>query len=189
MPNIWEVCSKANNYLCVQQADLRFFDGRFEGAKMAMEWITPPFGLLNKSKKVADFTSWQIGGRTFLVSRRAMEAIGELCGDDVEFLPFATVKRTELFAVNVLRQMAIIDWPACSADVGILGGGYALRSDIDHVPVLFKDPGTPSTTFASDELGRIAVERSFTGLQLADPRKQLGRMIVRGEPINEFPGL
>jgi hypothetical protein len=189
MPNIWEVCFKANNYLCIQPADLRFFNGRFEGAKMAVDWVTPPFGLLYKSKKVADFTSWQIGSQAFLVSRRAMDAIRELCGDDVEFLPFATVKRTELFAVNVLRQMSIIDWPACSSDAVMFGGEYALRSDIVNLPALFKDPGTPGTTFASDELGRIAVERGLTGLQLADPRKKLGRMIVRGEPINEFPGL
>jgi len=189
MANIWEVCSKANSYLCVQQEDLRFFNGRFDGTTMAMDWATPPFAVLNKSKKVADFTSWQIGGRTFLVSKRAKEAIEDLCGGDVEFLPFATVKRTELFAVNVLRKVAVIDWAASSVDAGILCGGYALSSDIDHLPALFKDPGTPSTTFASDELGRIAVERRLTGLQLADPRKQLGRMIVRGEPINEYPGL
>ena len=154
-----------------------------------MDWVPPQFEVLNKSKKVADFTSWQIGGRTFLVSRRAKEAIEELCGDDVEFLPFATIKRTELFAVNVLRQVAIVDWAACSADAGILCGGYALMSNVGQLPALFKDPRESGTTFANDELGRIAVERNLTGLQLADPRKQLGRMIVRGEPINEYPGL
>lgn len=189
MANVWEVYTTANSFLSVQQLDLRFFHGRFEGVAMEDGWAAPSFDILNKSKRVADFTSWQIGSRTFLVSVRAKNAIRALCGNDVEFLPFATIKRTELFAVNVLRQVAVVDWSACDDGARIVHGPYVLKTDVGQVPPLFKDPGDFSTTFANDELGQIAVDQGLTGLRLADPRKNLGRMIVRGDPINEFPGL
>jgi hypothetical protein len=189
MANIWEVRTAANRYLCVQQNDLRYFADRFKSVPMSEGWTAPSFELLNKSKKVADFTSWQIGSRTFLVSRRAKDAIHEICGDDVEFLPFATIKRTELFAINVLRKLAVVDWAARPADANLTCGPYALKRDLGPLPPLFKDSSAVSTTFASDEIGAIAVDRGFTGLQLADPRKNLGRMIVHGHSINEYPGL
>lgn len=189
MSNIWEVRSAPNNYLCVQQNDLRYFNDRFVSVPMSKGWTAPSFDLLNKSKKVADFTSWQIGSRTFLVSRRAKEAIHEICGDDVEFLPFATIKRIELFAINVLRQMAVVEWTTCVASAKLMGGPYKLKADVGPLPPLFKDPLAVSPTFASDELGALAVQLGLTGLQLADPRKNILGMIVYGQSINEYPGL
>ena len=188
MTNVWEVLPNANRFLCLQQNDLRYFDGRFEGKPMADSWTAPPFDLLNKSKNVADFTSWQIGSRAFLISRRAKDVIYDLCCGDVEFLPFATIKRTELFAVNVLKKLPVIDWPACSQNSNITCGRISIINGLNDLPLLFKDTEC-SSTFASDALGQVALQHSFTGLQLADPRKNLSKMIARGQPINEFPGL
>jgi hypothetical protein len=99
-----------NRYLCVQQSDLTYFHGRFDGAPMSQDWTPPAFDLLNRSKKVADFTSWQIGTKAFLVSERARAVLQSLCGDDLEFLPFAQIKRISLYAVNVLRTEDYLDW-------------------------------------------------------------------------------
>ena len=185
MANVWEVSAAANRYLCVQQLDLRFFNERFIGVPMADGWEAPAFDVLNKSKKVADFTSWQIASRALLVSRRAKDVISSVCGDEVEFLPFATIKRTELFAMNVLRLVDVIDWSNSTQGAAPI----TLKSGLSDLPVMFKDLQHPDITFASDALGAITVEQGLTGLQLADPCKNLGAMIVRGQSINEYPGL
>ena len=156
---------------------------------MADGWTQPPFEILNKSKKLADFTSWQIGSRTFLISGHAKNLIQDICRNDVEFLPFATIKGVDLFAVNVLKRISVVDWLACSGGAKITCGPFSIRNDLSTLPLLFKDTGNPATTFASDALGQIAVEHGLTGLQLADPRKSILKMIVHGQPINEFFGL
>jgi len=92
-----------DHYLCVQQPDLRYFHDHFTGETMAGRWEPPPYEVLNRSKKVADFTSWQIGSRTLLVSDKARQALLPICEDGVEFLPFATIKGINLYAMNVIR--------------------------------------------------------------------------------------
>lgn len=185
---IWEVCPDANRYLCVQQLDLRFFNDRFDGQLLGEKWSSPDYDILNRSKNVADFTSWQIGSRSFLISSRAVGLLRPLVSNKVEFLPFATIKGTELFAVNVCDTVPVIDWRRSICNAHTIDRIALLPTPV-QLPLLFKDPDLPSYTFASDALGELAIENRLTGLQLADPEKNRLRQIVRGEQINEFPGL
>jgi hypothetical protein len=183
------VLADPNRFLCVQQLDLRFFNGRFVGQPMAADWTPPSFDILAKSKKVADFTSWQISSRALLVSIRARDIIRALEGCEVEFLPFATIKGVELFAMNVLTLVEVVDWAGMERVGRTESGPKVLRGNLKALPPIFKDRRRPGDTYASDALGRLAVAHGLTGLRLADPRKNIGRMIVHGEGINEYPGL
>jgi hypothetical protein len=187
---IYELLPDPNRYLCVQSPDLRYFWHKFDGRSMATVWERPTYEVLNRSKKVADVTSWQIG-TTFLVSEKARGVLAEACSpNDLEFLPFDRIKGAELFAVNVLRMEDYLDRTRTEfmsgADIPLR---VAWKRDLPRaLPPLFKVVGG-SGTYASAELGQAVVETGLTGVRLADPGKNRIEQIRRGEPINEFPGL
>lgn len=187
---IWELHIDADPHLCVQQADLRYFWDKFDGRPMSEGWVTPPYEILGRSKKVADFTSWQIGSRTFLVSSEARGVLADLSGDDIEFLPFDRIKGRDLFAVNVLRIEDYIDTNRSEFSPG---SGCPTRviwkRDLpSKLPPLFKVRRSPET-YASLAFAEKAAEAGLTGLSLADPAKNRLLQIVRREQINEYQGL
>lgn len=191
MSRIWELNIAANQHLAIQTGDLRYFWDHFNGQPMSRTWSTPDYDVLNRSKKVADFTSWQIGSQAFLASARAKEMILQLDQAAVEFLPFGSFKGRELFAVNVLRTEDFLDMERTEFMSG--AGGTPVRvvwrdQMPEQVPPIFKIRGS-SNTYVSELFGRKAVELAMTGLRLADPKKNRFEQIVRGEQINEFPGL
>jgi hypothetical protein len=187
---VYELVPDPDRYLCVQTTDLRYFWDKFDGRSMTAGWERPAYEVLNRSKKVADVTGWQIG-KTFLVSERARRVLAEVCSpDDLEFLPFDRVKGTDLFAVNVLRTEDYLDWTRTEfvpgADIPLRA---AWRPDLPRaLPPLFKVVGG-SSTYATAELGQAVVASGLTGVRLADPGKNRIEQIMRREPINEFPGL
>jgi hypothetical protein len=187
---VWELNADPNRHLCVQQSDLRFFQDRFVGMPMSAGWQTPPYEILTRSRRVADLTSWQIGSRAFLVTERARDAIAELCGSDVEFLHFDQIKGSLLFALNALRIEDLRDRSRASANDEIWGMSPVLFDDVDprDIPPMFKC-GPDSPIYVSNEFGAMAVREKLTGVRLADPEKIRVQQIVRGEPLNEFPGL
>ncbi|HYJ52535.1 MAG TPA: hypothetical protein VEW04_05130 [Allosphingosinicella sp.] len=188
MSRIWEVLSDPNRYLCVQQSDLRYFRDRFIGQPTSGDWEPPAFEILNRSKKVADFTSWQIRGRVLLVSDRARKALLPVCQDGVEFLQFATIKRVNLFAMNVLKLEELIDFERSRIKDHVVES-IVFRDMRTEPPVVFKDPRLPDMIFGTDALRNLALAHELIGLCLADPAKERMRQIVRREPINEFGGL
>ncbi|QUD90564.1 hypothetical protein [Phenylobacterium montanum] len=190
MLRIWELTTDPNHYLFVQTVDLRYFSDRFDGTPIADQWEVPAHEVLNRSKKVADFTSWQIGSKAFLVSDLARECIAQLDEGAVEFLPFGKIKGRELFAANVLRTEDFLDIHKTEFSEGSgLPVRVAWRPGLPNVlPPIFKVKGS-SDTYVSADFGRMAVEHGLTGLMLADPAKNRLQQIVRGGPINEFPGL
>jgi hypothetical protein len=188
---IYELMPDANRYLCVQPADLRYFHDRFDGRPLAAGWSTPPYEVLNRSKRVADFTSWQIGSKAFLASEKARAVLLELCPvGDLEFLPFDRFKRTDLYAVNVLRVEDFLDWQRTEfvpgADIPLRA---SWRRDLPPaLPPLFKVSGG-SSSYAAHALGRAAVDHGLTGLRLGDPAKNQIEQLRRREEFNVFPGL
>ena len=187
---IWELHIDADPHLAVQQADLRYFRDKFDGHPMAEHWATPPYEILGRSKKVADFTSWQIGSKTFLVSNEARQVLADLSGGDIEFLPFDRIKGRELFAVNVLRVEDFID-----ADRTEFSPGSGVPTRVTWkrdlpvaLPPLFKVRRSPDT-YASIDFAKKAAEACLTGVSLADPAKNRLQQIVRRQTINEYEGL
>ena len=113
-----------------------------------------------------------------------------LCEGDLEFLPFARIKRTDLYAVNVLR---IEDYLDLEHTEFMPGADIPVRAkwqpDLPSVlPPLFKVVGG-SSTYASESFGNAVMQHGLTGARLADPGKNRFLQIVKDEPINEFPGL
>ena len=189
MLRIWELHVDPNPHLCVQQSDLRYFNGKFDGRPMKAGWVTPPYEILGRSKKVADFTSWQIGS-TFLVSNKAREVIAGLSGEDIEFLPFDCIKSCELFAVNVLRIEDFLDVEKTEFMPGAgIPSRVAWKGQLPvEVPPVFKVRRSP-WTYVSKAFAEKAVEHALTGVSLADPGKDRFQQTIRQEPINEYPGL
>lgn len=189
MDRVWEIAADPDRYLCVQQSDLRYFHDHFIGERMSADWAPPTYEVLNRSKKVADFTGWQIGSRALLVSEKARTALLPICDGGVEFLPFATIKGVNLFAMNVIRLVDIIDWNRSDITGDYLVNSVAFQRRETPPPAIFKDPRLTGWTFVTDDFGHAAVANGLTGLRLADPAKNRFRQIIDGTPINEFAGL
>ncbi len=191
-PRIWELCADADRYLCVNPDDLRYFHGLFDGRPLADRWRRPEYSILNKSKKVADFTSWQML-RVILVTERAKDAVSALCGDTVEFLAFDVIKKKQLFAVNVLRVEDYLDRKRTEFAPGV--PGLVLRAAFkaklpSTLPPIFKlKPADDSGIYVSAAFGRMVVAEGLTGVRLRDPGKNAFLQITRGEELNEFPGI
>ena len=186
---IWELHVDANPHLCVQQADLRYFNGKFDGRPMKGDWVTPPYEVLGRSKKVADFTSWQIGS-SFLVSSEARQVLADLSGEDIEFLPFDRIKGRELFAVNVLRIEDFIDVDRTEFMPGSgVPTHVAWKTNLpDELPPVFRVSRSP-WIYVTRAFAEKAVEAGLTGVSLADPAKNRLKQIIECEPVNEFHGL
>jgi len=152
-------------------------------------WVTPAYEIVGNSKKVADFTSWQICS-PFLVSEKARQVLTGLSGKDIEFLPFDRIKDRELFVANVLR---IEDFMDGLRSQFIPGAGIPSRvvwktNLPSNLPPVFKTAGSPSV-YVSRRFAEKAVEAGLTGVSLADPTKDRFEQIIRGEAINEYSGL
>jgi hypothetical protein len=190
---VWELAPDADPYLCVLPDDLRYFQDRFVARPLAGGWKTPGYSVLNKSKKVADFTSWMIGSRAFLVTDPAKDAIARICGDDVEFLPFDVIKKRQLYAVNVLRVEECLDRGRTEFVPGVPGlvlrAVFKTNSALSLPPIFKAEPADTSNTYVTAAFGRMAVAERFTGIRLRDPAKNAVLQIRLAEEQNDFPGI
>lgn len=140
---------------------LYYFQDHFVCEPMAALWEPPPFKAIRKRAKPTDFVSWML--RAPVVRDRVREILRDYVGDDLEFLPFyETMGGEQLFAMNVLTT--------------------------DASRPIFKN-GPASKVYVRHEFGVLAATHKFTGIALADPGANNGRLVVRGESINVFPGL
>ena len=140
--------------------DLRYFKDHFVCEQMSDTWKLPPASAHGRSYKAADFVVWMLSAP--VVSKRAKDVIGDLCGELLEFLPFHSIKGAPYFAINVLNQ-----------DTG--------------QPIYKTDPH--SVVFVDEQFGTLIRDCKLSGVALADPLKEIGRRIVRGESLHDFPGL
>jgi hypothetical protein len=140
--------------------DLRYFNAHFTCEPMIDSWELPPVTPHGSSYKAADVVSWML--RAPVVSERAKEALSGICTDLVEFLPFHSVKKKRYFAVNVLNRD-------------------------DRQPIYKSDP--ESVVFVDERFGAVVRDHGLSGVALADPTIDIGRRIVRGQSLHDFPGL
>jgi hypothetical protein len=85
-----------------------------------------------------------------------------LCAGLVEFLPFHPIKGKPYFVLNVLNLDA-------------------------QEPIHKADPH--SSIFVDREFAVLLRDHALSGVELANPADDIGRMIVRGQTVNVFPGL
>lgn len=142
-------------------ASLFYFHDHFVCEEMTASWEPPPFKVVRKKAKLADFSSWMLHAP--VVRNRVRELLIPFSGQDLEFLPFyITPRGEELFAMNVLTTDATR-------------------------PIFKKHP--MSQVYARESFGVLAREHGFTGLALADPDANNLRKIIRGESVNVFAGI
>jgi hypothetical protein len=127
---------------------------------MAGTWEVPPVSVHGKSYKAADFVGWMLTAP--VVSERARDALSDLCGRLVEFLPFHAIRGEPYFALNVLSQ--------------------------DERQPINKAHGK-GVVRADERFGEVVRDNALSGVALADPSRDIGRRVVRGESLHDFPGL
>src|SRR6266498_5463530 len=103
---IFKLCTDADASV-VLRTNIPYFRTHFIGNPMAQSWRSPPITVLNKSKKVLDFTSWMLSAPA--VSERAKSALGNCVGGQAEFLPLIRVKGVQIYAMNVLNTVDCLD--------------------------------------------------------------------------------
>ncbi len=157
---IYELCYYSKKRLSLIPHDLRYFNTHFNCRSLQSEWEVPPVTIYPKSYKVADFVGWMLMAP--VVSDRTKQIITSALKVEVEFLPFHSLKGRPYYAMNVMS--------------------------LDPTSAIFKKT-TGSVVYVSDEFGDMACDAKLTGLVLADPDAENGRMIVRGLDTNVFKGL
>lgn len=188
----WLLAIGGKNNLGLIPHNLDWFKYKFECQPMLEEWNAPTFEISGKSKKLRDFVSWV--SRAPLVSERAMQAIRKLCGQDIEFLPFHSIKGKPYWVMNVLRLEDIVDLNKCNAS--IYGGKvvsiseYVFKEDrIRNLHPIFKVPEVKGDVFVSQEFANMVIDLQLTGLSLADPKVNNFVKVARGESVNVVNGV
>ena len=156
----FELCPESARRFRFFPDDLRYFDSHFVCEAMEPCWKIPPAKPNGISYKAADFISWML--RAPIVSARAKLALEEICQGLVEFLPFHSIKGEPYFAINVL---------SCDYDAPI------------------HKPNPHSVPLVDGRFGAVIRDCALSGVALADPDNCIGRRVVRGESLHDFPGL
>lgn len=156
----YELCPQSKRRFSFIPHDLRYFSANFRCEPMASSWRLPPVTPHGVSYKAADFVSWML--RAPVISERAKAALEPLWEGSVEFLPFHSIKGAPYFAVNVVSR--------------------------DNEGPIFKD-GPDGVVFVDERTGGLIRDHRLTGVALADPANDIGRRVVRGESLHDYPGL
>jgi hypothetical protein len=189
--SIWHLRPGGRGNLGITSARLDYFRDHFVGHPMAHDWSPPPFELSGKSKRVRDFLSWELTAP--LVSEKAKSALEPLCTGHAEFLPFATIKRVQFFALNVLTSLNILDEGASDLD-RFNGALTALRkARFKHplpveLPPVFKLPQW-SSVYVTKSFVDVVIGAKLHGLSLADPGQDNFQLVVRGLSTNVVSGV
>jgi hypothetical protein len=156
----YELCPLGKRRFAFIPDKLSYFGTHFQCEPMADGWNIPLVTLSGTSYKAADFVHWMLCAP--VISERAQEALKELCEGLVEFLPFHAIKGVPYYAVNVLNR--------------------------DYRQPIFKEDAD-SVPLVDERIGEVIRDHRLTGVALADPANNIGRRIVRGESLHDFPGL
>lgn len=191
---IWLLLAGGQRNLGVRPGNVDFFLDHFVGRRMTTEVKFPTMEYSGKSKRLRDFVSWS--HQAPVVSERARDVLAELCGDDVQFIPFARLKRKPYFALNVLRLISVIDREKSD---GITVPGTTRKFSLTAIvfkdnrpltlPPVFKDPDNLGEVFVTKPFAKAVIEHELTGLWLADPAQDQFKLIVRGIDPNVVPGV
>ncbi len=131
-----------------------------------------------------------------LVSQKAKQRIEELCGGDVQFLPFDNFRGKQYYAMNVLKTELVLDLKKCNgvrdSDTGkllTLSSRQFRRQLPNNLAPIFKDENFTSEIYVTDRFAEMVITHGLTGLALADPSvDQLKNVIKRIDP-NVVPGV
>ena len=160
--------------LVLVPADLNYFQDHFVGKHMAATWVSPVFTVSSKSRPVRDFISWF--SAAMVVSERAKESLEPLIGRNVEFLPFATIKGSKFFAVNVIEVIDCLDHKASGVTHSPDDATRIIHVErfvfdnarLRNVP-LFKVPEWPGEIFVSEEFAKIVEDKKLAGAGFDNP--------------------
>jgi len=163
--------------------DLRYFHDHFVCKKMIDDWSEPPVRIDGKRKPIADFTSWTLGSP--IVSDKAHRLILELCGEDVEFLPFNVFRRNS-FAMNVLACGNYVDTQ--ESVLRPFPISIVFKKEVPEFPPIFKSSGVEELVFVTERFAKLVVTHGLTGIELLDPTENALFSSITGVVRNSYPG-
>lgn len=192
---IWRLESNSKNWLSVSTLSILSLDGQFEGERLPENWIPPPFQILGKSKKVPDYIGWVLNAP--LVTERFANTVRHWESEYIQLLPFDTIKKKKVYAMNVIKiQKNILDFD--KSEISYLGEDKKSPSvkrvifkDLpENLPPIFKiEPEIDCQIYVSEEFCKLVVQHQFTGLALADPTVDSFKLIIRNQNRNVYPGV
>jgi hypothetical protein len=199
---IWRLESCSNYYLSIYSPNhnLNYFDNNFIGKPMLANWTPPNVELRSKSKKAADFVSWEIDG-SFMVSEKAKLALEPVLNEYVEFLPFNEIKGKPYYAVNVLQlEPNLLDADKSEILYGydepknilILKSAVFVNAFPTKLPPIFKiefNGRIQSEIFVTKPFADILIETQLTGIELADPSKYSLPYVLESKSQNVVQGV
>ena len=155
-----------------------YFCKHFIGHRMRQSWKLPTFRILRHSRPIRDFVGWNLAALT--ITEKAKAALEPLIGEDVEFLPFATIKGKRLYAVNVIRIIDCLDMKksnmSFSSDIPgrvIFAMGFMFDpKKVEPCPI-FKVPQWRGSIFVSHDFVEVVVRSKLTGAGFDNPEKIL----------------
>lgn len=192
--DVWIFRSADSRNLALIPHNLDYFQTRFVCKPMKHDWEPPPVTIDGKSHRLRDFVSWM--AKAPVVSERAKDAMENLLGPNVEFLPLIELRGKQYFAINVLKLVDCLD----IANSEIVYGAtdprrimnikrYALLPDrIEDVPI-FKVPDYRSAVFVTKPFVDLVIKAKLTGAKFADPTANPWQAILHGKSCNTVPGV
>ena len=198
LEGIWRVSADADMYGRVKIRDLDFFRTHFVGKPMKSEWHNPTLAMVQKQPKHADFVSWAAG--VLLCSARAKSVLEARLKDCVEWLPCHMASGELRFAINVIAMGdRFVDLHATDAlnagsSVAFLRPRIKFLPDAGRIaPPMFRlqldAPAPYSSHYVNAEVAAVIASERLKGIDLMNPERDVARAYLRGESMNDYPGL
>lgn len=191
--NIWLLrTGDSKKYMYLRPHTLSgYWQENFVGKRMPEDWELPPLIVSGESKKPGDFVGWMLSAP--VLSERAKRVLEPIFGNDVQFLRFHDLKEKPYYALNVLR---VENWLNEDASGGARRADGSLISPDRYVfknlpldpPPIFK-VWADDCVFINRSVAEAIVKNKLTGAALQDPSKNAIELMVKGNPINTYPGL
>jgi len=187
---VYGLRSRANETASLQTG-LQYFHTHFIGETMSSEWSPPELTVLNKSKPLKDFISFELTAPP--VSQRAKEALEPLIGLYCEFLPLIRLKNIDYYAINVLHVVDCIDRekskilysPVDPERILTVSEYRFIESKIPDVPI-FKALAS-NEPFVRRDFVDCVIDNLLTNAVFRDPAVSALPLITRGQDINVVP--
>lgn len=192
---IWRfTIESGNKYLELIPHDLCYFDGKFIGQLMNVDWeLPPPIKISGKSKKLPDFVGWMT--KCPVVSERAKNILEPIIGQHVQFLPFYDIREKKYFVMNVITLLDdVLDMErsdvfyAAGILVGVRKAFFKIMQS-KLLPPIFKLSIDPSIIYVTAPFVQAVIDNKLTGAAMADPKKDALEFILKKQTSNIVIGI
>jgi hypothetical protein len=191
---VWRLATECSDAV-VLRTPLSYFRDHFAGRPMMAGWQPPVIDVRGgPRKRLPDFVSWMLSAP--VITSKAKLALEPLIAPHAEILPLRAVRKTQLYALNVLTLVDCLDEQASeivySPDTpGRIVNVLAFSFKDGCVPdaPIFKLATYPSDVFVTRPFVASTRSAGLVGAAFADPTVNPLPLLMQGRSINVVEGL